>query len=231
VPSAARTWTGPIDEARSPEVLDGHVVTPGPRPRLQGYDVEEDLAVHYGLVETFLLAMTGELPEPWQARAAEVALEFLAPAPVAEAPAHAAVVARICGARSSAILGIGAVTLAEQAHALVEENRDLLAWLAGGEGPPPAASLASTDEERESVVRLRAALAARDVELPVLAGDLSRDPALLAVLFHAGLCEPEHIEAVIVAARLPCLTAEALAWRPRALKEYPMNLPCFRYEE
>lgn len=231
MPPRAKSYTGPIDVADSPEEIEAHVVTPGRRSRLHGYDVEGDLGLHYGLVESFLLSLTGELPEPWQARAAEVALMFLAPVSVAEAPAHAAVVAQICGAGSSAILGVGAITLAEQTHALVERSRELFEWLVSGAGSPPPRYVAVTDDDRDSVNHLKVALAARDVELKVLEHNLAREPALLTVLFTAGLRRAEHAEAVIVAARLPCLVAEALAWSPRGFHEYPMDLPRFRYEE
>lgn len=222
--------TGPIDEADSPATIDAHVVTPGPRPRLQGYDVEGDLAVHYGLVESVILSLTGELPEAWQTRATEVALTFFAPTLVSEAPAHAAVLSRICGGRSSASFSVGAVTLAEQTHALIERSHELLDWLESCEGSPPVVCVAASDEDRESVDRLRAALAARDVELPVLDHDLSREPALLAVLHSAGLREPAHLEVLIMTSRFPCVIAEALAWSPRAFRAYPMDLPRFRYK-
>ena len=226
-----RSWSGPIDEASSPETLDAHVVTPGSKPRVHGYDVEEDLAAHYGLVESFILALTGELPESWQTRAAEVALSFLSPAPVAEAPAHAAVVARICGGRTSAVLGVGAVTLAEQASAMVERHSSLFEWLRDADVGPPKEALAASEEDRLSVERLKAALAAHDVMIPALEHDLAREPGLLAVLFNAGLRYPEQVETLLVTIRLPCLMAEALSWSPRAIRDYPMDLPRFRYNE
>lgn len=231
MPSATKTRTGPIDEAPSPETLDAHVVRPGRRPMIHGYDVEEDLVVHYGLTDTFILTTTGELPKPWQAQAVEVALAFFAPTTIAEAPAHAAVLAQICGARSSAILSVGAVTLAEQTHDLIHRHRDLLDWLDAGEGAPPESCIVQSNEERESVERLRATLSSRHIEMTTLQHDLSRESALLAVLYEAGIRKPELLEILIMTAQFPCVIAEALAWNPRSFREYPMNLPRFEYVE
>src|SRR5579862_485636 len=99
---------GPVEQYPWPEELRGNVVTPGSRPRMHGYDVEGDLARHYRSSDVVLLALTGELPSDEQSIAFDVALTFLAPLSVAEAPAHVAALAHITGSRSSAILGVSA---------------------------------------------------------------------------------------------------------------------------
>jgi hypothetical protein len=208
--------SGPFDDAPWPEQLTAHVVTPGPEPRIHGYDVERDLARHYSFTETLLLTMTGELPTPARTRAFDVALQFLAPVAVNEAPGHAAVIARTCNAFTSAIFGITAITLAEQARA----------------ASAAAASPPADEAERASVERLREALHRVGAPVPALLdGDLGRVAALAAVLRYCGITSAEHIEAVMVIARLPAAIAEGLAIPAHALKEYPVQLPDVRYHE
>lgn len=207
---------GPFDDATWAEQLTAHVVTPGPEPRIHGYDVERDLARHYSFTETFLLTMTGELPTPAKTRAFDVALQFLAPVAVNEAPGHAAVIARTCNAFTSAIFGITAVTLAEQGRAL----------MAGSAAPP------ADEAERASVERLREALHHVGSPVPALLdGDPGRVAALAAVLQYCGVATSEQIEAVMFIARLPAAIAEGLAIPPHALKEYPVQVPDLRYSE
>lgn len=231
--SAPGPLSGPIEQTPWPAQLVGHVASPEPTPRIHGYDVEDDLARHYNHTERVLLTITGELPDAAAAGAAEVALAFLAPAPVSLAPAHTALVARLCGASSSALVGIAAVTLGEQARAEVQQQAELLDWLAGPRQPQlPACALATDEQQRASVRRIRRALQQRNVAdaLPRDA-DLNRSAALLALLFFCGLRSEEQLVTFEVIARLPCVMAEALCYAPRQFKDYPMDLPEFAYEE
>lgn len=223
--------TGPIDEATSPEQLVAHVVTPGPRPRIHGYDAEGDLARHYGLVDTLLLALTGELPEPRLARAAESALCFLAPLSIAEAPGHAAALTQICGGSESAVVSAGVIALVERSREWVDHHRPLLDWLATGDGEIPPEYLSEAPEQREAVERLVAAIGDGADEIPALKLGLTRDAALVAVLFHAGLRGPLQLVTLLTSVRLPCVTAEASRWEPRSFGAYPINLPRFLYRE
>ena len=209
----------PFDSVEWPQKLKARVVTPGALPRIHGYDAEGDLALHYRFSDTVLLALTGELPDDRTGRAFEVAMQYLAPTSVAEPPAHCGVLARLCGARTSGVLGATAVAAAEQAQFLVE----------GGE--PPANHLAADEADRAAVSRLTAALARTGFSCPALGAELSRDAALLALLHACGLKTAEQKQAAIAIARLPCALAEAFAVSPTAFKEYPMNLPPFEYEE
>ena len=222
---------GPIESNRWPEKLLARVVTPGARPRVHGYDVESDLAAHYGTAEMAFLALCGEIPSKHAAHAFELALAFFAPTPISQAPTHAASLARLCGARTSAIIGAGAIALAEQARAVIDEHAGLLAWLDRPVGPLPEPYHATDDDDRASVVRLKNALVETTLAVPALELDPSRLAALLALLHASGLRRPEQFEAAIVWARLPCLMAEALAVEPGAFREYPIDLPAFRYEE
>jgi hypothetical protein len=156
---------------------------------------------------------------------------FLAPVSVAEAPAHAAVLARLCSAPSSSIAAVAAITLSEQARALVTEHEPLLAWLRSGVGPLPPRFRSENGDEAESVARLARALSAHGSEHPALAQKPTRFAALFCVLFACGLEQPAQLEAAILVARLPSTLAEGLAETPTNFSGYPINLPAYIYEE
>jgi hypothetical protein len=228
---------GPVESYPWPTTLEARIITPGEEPRVHGYCVESDLALHYSFTEAVFLTLTGELPRELPAAAFEVALAFLAPLSVAQAPTHAGVLARICGARFSSVSAIAAVTLAERARTILDVNAPLLEWLdrlrTSPAEPPASALLAADESERSSVSRLRKALAHRGVEIPVLdvSNDLGRIPALLATLYSAGLEHREQIEAACVLASFASTIAEARTRSVASFREYPMNVPRFVYEE
>jgi hypothetical protein len=184
---------------------------------LHGYSAEDDLARHHTWAETVLLLLTGELPSERAARAFEIALHFLAPAPVNEAPTHAAVITRICKVLTSAMLGTAAIALGEQARQVVVSGA-------------PLSSL-TTSEERASLERLRFALREAGLSVPGTDGEVSRTEALLATLRFAGLHSTELQEAAMVLARLPCVIAEAFAAPVQSYNDYPVQLPDVRYLE
>jgi hypothetical protein len=222
---------GPLEEKGAfPERLTARVVTPGARPRVHGYDVEEDLARHYSPSDLLFLSTTGELPAPGPAAAFGVALVFLAPVSIAHASVHGASLARLCGATTSAVLGVTAIGLAEQARSLLSAHAPLLAWLDARNGPLPAAFLAENADERAAVARLRGALS----EIGFAGVDLepcpSRDAALLMLLHSLGIRRASQLEAVVVAARFPTAMAEALAGKTVNFNHYPINLPRYEYE-
>jgi hypothetical protein len=156
---------------------------------------------------------------------------FLAPCSVAEAPSHAAVIARICGAQAAGVLQAGVITLAEQAASLVREHEPLRRWLESPDSVLPAGCEATDDEQRTAVQNLRVALG----EFAGQVSGLDRDPnlvaALLCTLFACGLREPHQWVSVLVVARLPAVAAEGFAAAPGDFRGYPMDLPHFRYEE
>jgi len=221
---------GPLDDVEWPAKLTARVVTPGPCPRVHGYDVEGDLARHYSFAETVLLALTGDLPAKGEARAFDVALQFAAPAFVQEAPTHATILARICMASTSQMLGVAAIALAEQARVLVADHRAWIDLLAGPFSEAPPELLAKTDEERESVMRLRQALRGT-VVVPALVHDLGRPAALLATLHASGLRTADTMECALVLARLPVAMAEGLATPAGSHREYPVLLPPIAYTQ
>jgi hypothetical protein len=230
---------GPVESYPWPTTLEAGIITPGEEPRVHGYCVESDLAVHYSFAEAVLLTLTGELPTEKQAAAFDVALTFLAPLSVAHAPTHAGVLARICGARFSSISAIASVTLAERGRTTLDANGALLEWLdrasasASSGEPPPSSALAVGESERSSVSRLRKALGQRGVEIRALdpSNDLGRMPALLAALHFTGLEHREQVEAVLVLASFASTIAEARQRPVASFREYPMNVPRFVYEE
>lgn len=214
-----------------PKTLRARVITPGPQPQLHGYDVEADVSSEYGFAEMILLALTGAPPARPAGQAFRVALQFLAPVPISQAPTHAASLARLCGAPTSGIIATGAVALAEQARTLLAEHSSLLLWIESGAGGLPAAHRATSEEERSSVARLRERLGEGGLAVRGLDGDPGRTAALLLVLHACGLTRPEQMETAIVTARLPCALAEALATEPGRLRDYPIDLPPFRYRD
>lgn len=222
---------GPLETETFPDRLSARVVEPGPVPRVHGYDVEADLALYYRGSDLVLLSLTGELPSPAASAGFEVASMFLAPITVAEAPVHAAVLARLCAAPSSSIAAVAAIALNQQARAVVAEHAGLFEWLRSGEGELPAPFRSEDGEQAESVARLICVLRVRGFEHAALAQRPKRLAALLLVLFACGLEQPEQLEAALVLARLPSTLAEALAEKPTNFSGYPINLPEYVYEE
>jgi hypothetical protein len=222
---------GPLDVASFPETLSAHVVTPGPRPRLHGYDVEGDLARHYGPTDVLALALTGELPTPEASAALGVALTFLAPLSVAHASVHAATIARLCGTTTGSTIGVAAIGLAEQARVLLEEHAELIDWLATPEGALPERYRATEQADRAGTARLRDALAQTRIDAPALAEGPTRAAALLIVLHACGLKERSQLEAAIVTARLPGAVAEAMQVKVADFNLYATNLPRYQYQD
>jgi hypothetical protein len=221
--------SGPLETDQWPHQLRARVVSPGEPARVHGYEIEGDIARHYGWSDYQLLCLTGELPAPERARAFEIASLFLAPQSVAHAPSHAAVLSRLCGARDSGTIGVAAIGLAEQARVLIAAHRDLLQWLAEPRGPLPAAYRTPTVDS--SVARLAEALAEIPFEVPVLCQQPTRDAALIGTLWAAGVTRRVKLESAIVHARLPAALAEAFAERATNFGQYPVDLPHFEYQD
>jgi hypothetical protein len=222
---------GPLDVASFPETLTARVVTPGPRPRLHGYDVEGDLARHYGPTDVLALALTGELPTPEASAALGVALTFLAPVSVAHASVHAATIARLCGTTTGSTIGVAAIGLAEQARVLLDEHAELLSWLAAPKGALPERFRATEQADRAATARLRDALAETRLDAPALAEGPTRAAALLIVLFACGLRQRSQLEAAIVTTRLPGAVAEAMEVKVADFNLYATNLPRYQYQD
>jgi hypothetical protein len=187
------------------------VVRPGPRPLMHGYDVQIDL-VRLSRAEVVLTALTGEAPSARVGAAMAIAMTFAAPISIAEAPSHAASLARRCGADHTGVIGVAATALAEQARYLVEAQ---------------PASIGGDDDE--GVRRLRSALDKHHISVDCDGCNLWG--AILAVFRHCGLTEPWQLECAIVLSRLPVVIAEAMAAPHGGLRGYPMRVPPFAYAE
>ncbi|MDB4945985.1 MAG: hypothetical protein JWP97_5519 [Labilithrix sp.] len=220
---------GPLESRPWPTQLEAHAVTPGPAPRLMGYEVEGDLVpAGYRFSDLLLLSLTGELPHAGASRAFEIALGFLLPLSVAHAPIHAAVLAQHCGARPSGLLSAASLALGEDALGSIAAARELL------DAPSlpdvlPEGLRAGDDEERASVARL-AALVGEHLAVPLLGRDPSRIVALLAVLRACGLESDLQLASAVTLARMPSALAEARPRRPLAFETYPTLTPPILYE-
>jgi hypothetical protein len=219
-------WRGPIEDGAWPTTIAAHVVEPG-AARIHGYAVADDLARHYAATDVTCLAYTGELPTEAQRRLCDLALVLLAPATVAGAPAHAAVLSRLLAAGDANVVAIAAMIAAEEASAIVREHAAWLRWCARPQGPPPPELLdPSSDDVAESIAR----------ELGVVVPGVSDHRATptataLALLAFCGLGDPLRLVALVVQARLPCIVAEAERHTPRHLQSYPIATPPFDYDE
>lgn len=225
-------FTGPLDAVAWPTKLKARIVSNGAERRIHGYSVESDLAKHYSFTETILLGLTGELPTVEQARAFDVALTFLAPTTVAEAPTHAALIARVCVASTSTLTGTAVIGLAEQSRFDLNRYGALLSWLNAPTAEFPANFDATSMEQRARVSALKNALTARNGVMPAqLDHNLDETAAIIAVLFACGLTTLQQVEVVRTLARFPFAMAEAFASPPAGHKDYPLMLPTIRYEE
>ena len=220
---------GPIEDRQWPTTLPGRVVKPGPQPRIRGYDLHGDLVEHYGFAEIALIALQGNAPEGNAGRLFELALSLLSACSIAEGPSHGAQLVRRCGARSAAVLSAGAVGLSEQAQAVVDEHRELLAWLEAPEDELPAAFRSVDAGQREAVARFAARVGELGIDLPILGEQPTFRAALLAALHHCGLRDPERIQAAWILARLPAVLAEAIEQPAGELRSYPIDLPHYEY--
>jgi hypothetical protein len=222
---------GPIEEQEWPAELAAHVVTPGARPRVHGYDVEGELAAGGSVTEMALLALTGELPARAALEAVDVALQFAAAVSVAEAPVHAAVLGRLSGANTGSVVSIAAIGLAEQARDALEALGDWpFALATHSNATPPDAALARDDDERAAVDRLRTLVEVTGLSVPALSRGVGRSAAITAVLVAARVRTPEALVALLVMSRLPAAVAEASCVKAGDFRSYPMNTPVFEYE-
>ncbi len=216
-----------IESARWPKALTGRVAQAAPDARIHGYLVEDDLARHYSLAETVLLTLTGGLPDEPSLRAFEVAMCFLAPAPVAHGPSHCAVLAQTVGAPAKGVVATAAIALAEEAAHHAHAHESLLQWLEAPVGRPPEQYLTQDPSEADRVRRLTHLLAEANCIVAGLAHPLSCDAALVATLHRAGIRRHDQLQSALVLARLPCVLAEGFAARHGRLKDYPMTTPQF----
>lgn len=219
---------GPVESRQWPNELTARAVSTSETPRLFGYDVEADLAMHYRFSDTLLLSLTGELPDDTRAKGFERALIFASAMSVAEAPIHAAMLARTCGVRPGGTLAVGMLALGEVSDGILSVIGGALDD-ATCDGPLPPELAAQDDGMRASVARLRA-LVEPHLDVPAFRRDPSTIVALVAVLRACGLETPFQLSAVLSLARLPSVLAESAATKVGDFKSYPMDVPHFEYD-
>lgn len=223
------TLRGPIEDRTWPTTLEARVVQPGDAPRVHGYDVQGDLAPNYSFAELVLTMLRGEVPSRSTGRLFDAVLSFLAPCSVAEGPGHAALLVRTCGARTPAVLASGAVTLSEEAAAVLHDHAALLEWLDAPSTALPARYRCESPTEGDAVSRFAARVRDSGAMLPIIEHGPTLRAALLAAAHHCGLRDAERLQAMWLLARLPAVMAEAL-YRPVGdLRRYPIDLPRYEY--
>jgi hypothetical protein len=226
-----REFVGPIEELEWTKRLKAHVVTPGPRPRIHGYDVEGDLSRNYSFAESVFLALTGRVPDERTGRAFDLALQYLSPVAVTEAPSHASVLARMCGASPSGVCEVAAIGLAEQARYILHEHRPFIEWLRHPEKEIPEDFRAESEDDVRFVKNLKDRLNLIGLLVPALEHNPTRMAALIALIHLCGVTESAQMSLIFVLARLAVVGAEALAVDPGSFVNYPIAYPRFRYEE
>lgn len=221
----------PIESRAWPDRLPARAVFENPdERRIHGYDVERDLARHYGFSDVLLLSLTGELQDDGRRRAFGIALNFASAVSVASAPIHAAMLARLCGCRTSGVLSVATMALAEPIEETFARVDEMLRALDEGERIAwPDDFRAQGASERASVTRL-STLVGDAVSVPAFSFDPSREIALIAVLRACGLRSAFSAVSALTVARLPSALAEASATKPADFRSYPMDSPKFVYD-
>lgn len=226
------SYTGPVEEQSWAGKLQAHVVTPGSRPRIHGYDVRGDLLENISLPGLILLTLTGELPESDILLAFEKVMIFLAPVSVAEAPVHASVLAGLCGSDTGGMTGVAAITLARQAGWIVAEHTELFKCLASGSNPPAELFQPRNIEEQEETKLLIEALENAGLRAPAAWRELSPVAAALTVLHElCHITDPGLLEVLLVLSRIPCSLAEGRSVKPGGFRNYPITVPQFIYRD
>ena len=213
---------GALDDTAWPNRLKGRAIAcEVSDDRLFGYAVVSDVARNYAFSDLIYLGLVGELPDATHAHRFAVAMCAAAAISVAEAPVHAAVLARLSGSTFASALATGLVIVADRARQVVADHAALLAWL-GSSDPLPVEFGSEAD-----LAWVGNLAAVAGVELP----HTTRAAALLVLLHASGLRRAEQFEAAMVAAQVASVSAEALQTGPQHLADYPVKTPEFRYVE
>lgn len=230
---------GPIEDGPWPQVLTTRVGSGGAEPRIHGYAVDDDLAVHYGAAERTYLCLTGELPEDdgWTGRVLDVSLGFASALSAGDGPAWTAVTARLTGGHDGGWMAAGSIALLEEARAWsvrLESLSRLPRWTwraASASGhvlqPEDGEGAHRAGVYRRTMERLGVGERAPEG----LPEDWGLEPTLVWTWCGLGLTQPRHWTALWFWARWPTMVAEAGRLKPGAFRSYPMNVPRFEYEE
>ena len=181
---------------------------PGSPHRIRGYATIEDLGAHYDFAESMLITLGAPPPDEAIGAAVNLALVALGAISVADAPVHAASLTARFGSPPRVSLALGMLGLAEQAQATVcgtlrDDTPSNALWQA-----LPETVRSRLPDPPDSQVSLA-----------------------LDVLRLAGLHSDTQLVAALCMARLPVMAAEADAVQAGDLKDYPLRLPDFAYED
>ncbi|MBV1857493.1 MAG: hypothetical protein KUG77_03710 [Nannocystaceae bacterium] len=201
----------PVEANSWPDKLDANVVSPGPRPRVHGYALCEDLARHYDFGEFLVTALVGAPPTPCWGRAVNMALIALGGVGVEHASVHVATLARRCGADDRSTLQAGLLSLVEEVTAEVTG--------------PPTTQIPPT----APVLEFHRSLP-DEVQVIVGVPTSTLRQHALRVLDEAGISSPMQQMVALSLAQLPTLAAEAMAVSRGDVRGYPMQLPKFDYQ-
>ncbi|HJL42970.1 MAG TPA: hypothetical protein RMG48_16820 [Myxococcales bacterium LLY-WYZ-16_1] len=229
---------GPIDDGPWPDHMTTRVCSPGSAPRIHGYGVDDDLAVHYGATERLYLAWTGQLPEGPQARLLDTSLGFASAIHAGDGPTWAAITARLAGGHDGAWMSTGSIVLLEEGEAWSRRLSPLAELSPWAHGPlSPEAREAVRPDDAPSGERALAFVAALEqAGLRSFASEGAPEGWGLEALLvwtwcGLGFRRPRLWTALWFQARWPVLVAEAARMKPSAFRTYPMNLPPFAYED
>jgi hypothetical protein len=223
--SEQRFEDGPAQLFPAPDTLAAHVVDWRDGGAIHGFGIVDDLAPNFAPHEVFLLGLLGDEVSTAHGRAFGLALTWISACHVGHAPTHAAVLSRVSGAPTSAIIGTSAMVAAREAEYQLGQHRALLEWLDSSPRGEFTGWPQRDDTWRRRIVD------ACGLELAQL--DVARDAISAAlIVFHAvGLRQPKHMLAAWAWARMIGALAESLADVGLDIHSYPLRLPPFDYEE
>jgi len=224
-PDKPRFEDGPAQLFPAPETLAGHVVDWRDGGAIHGYGVADDLAPHFAPHEVFLLGLLGDEVSQQHGRAFGVALTWISACHVGLAPTHSAVLARVSGGPSSAIIGVAAMVAAREAEHILTKHQALLDWL---NGSPRSDFAGWADRDPRWRHRLRDA---SGLDLDDLQFARDESSAALIVFHGLGLRSRPQMTAAWAWARMIGALAESLAESGLDIHSYPLRLPPFDYEE
>lgn len=187
-------------EHNFPTRLKARVVSPSERPMVHGFDLYDDLVLHFSSAERFLLALSGDEPDAEKGALFEHLEAVLYARGIDEGPAHAATLTRLFSQSDRAVLSTLMTSLVEQGFAFAS-------WLHGA--------------KFEVCLRLQA---------EALADHMGYGFASTRVVFgeafrRLGLHQDWQVAACWCRAATGTALAEAMLATVMDFENYPMNLP------
>ena len=227
-PKLAAAAASPIQNFKSQDTLDGHVVDLSEGFKIHGHDILSRMCQGASFGQLALLTLTGSQPTPAEMTCFERALQLGAMMDVGETPCHAARLARAQQATPQGVASIACINLAQRACAILDRCEALHAWLAEERVDLCAErSLEGHSAPSEGVELLRGFH--HPVLLELAALKPSREECLVALLHVSGLTQRWQKEAALTMSGFPVAMAEAF-FAPPKLRQYPIRVPEFAYQ-